>query len=632
MCGFLEKAMAGMEVPDHELRQAEIAFLRSTDEQRAIAARQLLRIRISMATRQPQPYQEWVPLNLLSRWVPMISGESDYDYFTPPHGEIFIPSLIQSPAAVPDMIFRHGIYQTFRNVLFAATHSTNFSYFPPRKNLDYAIDEKLKWIVSAGLGAPALDDVLAGVGLLDRTYGVTLGADFEPKIAKLRPQGQPGSFGSKGQFPILNYEGTVDTKLLIDVRNGVTDQPAMITHAMIDPTNHHILWLALQPYQDLDFRLQEPCPSCGSGYTIPPFEVAQPWLVAIDCRDGSTLRKINLATIPGLWSQAPPTTMYLEEFGQSFLTGIFANDTHLLVQIFWGRPSGTPVQQRSSMNALVSINRLTGEVNKHLVDTCLLNTQLVATNGSDQPAVVGIGTSFFVAEKWDAPILSQLIPGRVPKLLTQSGRRPEESPFDREDRKIALLRNDHGRLLVASSWEHFAYYDPAKQHWDDAPKRSAAEWRSYVLEIDRNAYWARYAHYQFKPANGDADACQFDYRDEATQPARLKFQIGDGPMSYLPVRMSIPDSYRARFQVASDGGVALKNPADRKYEWINIADMARSSMAIPAILNQTENHLVLATRVTSGIHVSATEPTYLPFLWIMNKSEAQAAMNRAQAK
>ena len=185
---------------------------------------------------------------------------------------------------------------------------------------------------------------------------------------------------------------------------------------------------------------------------------------------------------------------------------------------------------------------------------------------------------------------------------------------------------------MASSWEHFAYYDPVKQQWDDAPKRSAAEWRTYVLEIDRNAYWARFAHHQFKPATDNADTYQFDYRDGATQPGRLKFQIGDGPLSYLPVRMTIPDTYRARFQVASDGGVALKDPADRKYEWINIADMARSSMTTPAVLNQTDNHLVLATCVASGIHVSSTEPTYLPFLWIMNKTEAQAAMNRSHAK
>ncbi|MCX6867924.1 MAG: hypothetical protein NTV46_17245 [Verrucomicrobia bacterium] len=115
-------------------------------------------------------------------------------------------------------------------------------------------------------------------------------------------------------------------------------------------------------------------------------------------------------------------------------------------------------------------------------------------------------------------------------------------------------------------------------------------------------------------------------------PGRLKYQIGGGPSSYLPVRRKIPGTYRARFQVASNPGWKQVSPKYSQYEWIDVADMALSNMVMPVILNQTNDHLVCATRLTPGYHINETNPPYLPFLWIMEKKEAAAAIKRAQAK
>ncbi|MCX6867925.1 MAG: ankyrin repeat domain-containing protein [Verrucomicrobia bacterium] len=474
-CDFLEKAMTAEDLPYRNLRKAEIAFLRSHGEQRTQAARKLLEIKIQMSSHQGKPYQEWVPLEVLSQWVPMIDSGREWKggFFIPPHGESFIPALLHSPELAPDLLVRHPSYRIFRKRWTEIMTDEN----EKKQILRVAqadIEQRMNQPTSQGL-ADSLDNLLSGIRLLDQLYGVALVAEWEPKIAKMHPKGKPKSFGSKGQFPIFDDEGTVDAKLLADVRNGATDKPAMITHSLIDPTNRHILWLVLQPYQDWDFKLQEPrIPEMSHGepvgvYTTPKFIVRQPWLVAIDCRDGRALHKINLATIPGLWPQAPPETMKVMEFGRPNF-GLFANDTHILVQIFWKNTDDLRKHSLADVFALVSINRETGEIHKRPMKDYIKDS--LFWEGYDLPAVVGIGKSFYVIDNQGdklAPNLWQLTPGCQPKLLAQYGRRPEESPFDREDRKITFLRNDGGRLLVASSRENFAYYNPAVEHWEDAP-------------------------------------------------------------------------------------------------------------------------------------------------------------------
>ena len=650
MCGLLEKAMAGGNIPLLELHQAEIAFLRSSGEQRAVAARQLLQTRIAMSSKLKKPCPDWVPLKLLSRWIPMLANRYDHFDGVPSHGDLFIPALVQSPEPCPDMCVHHSFYRSFRSKWFAS-YQNDQEMDTIRRGVALSLDRRINETAAKGLGATAWDDILSGVRLLDKTLGVTFASDVEPKIAKLRPQGPAGSFGSKGQFPILNFEGTVDTRLLADVRRGATEHPAMITRSMIDPKNHHILWLALQPYQEWDFKLDEPLldtkyrvenlPDWGSD--TPPFTARQPWLVAIDCRDGRTIHQINLATIPGLWSQDSPETMPIDEFGRAFVLGMFANDTDLLVQIRWGK---LPFSRKKRFEtALLSINRETGELHKLPRDLVVMCEPMPKNVGLPY-AVAGVGDSFFVLERHYEPLyeaddhnrqmLWQFKAGAGPKLLTQSGRRPEESPFDARDQKIRLIRADGGRLLVASSWDHFAYYDPAQEKWQDAPVRPAGEWQEHVRNIDNSTLPSTLIPYNpFGDADGGKETYQFSLDKEIT-PGRLKFQIGGGPLLQLPVSLKVPESYRARFQFNSDPAEYKAQLPTDPYEWITTADVARSNRVIPAILNQTDEHFVLAMRwvavANKMIHIEASNPPYLPFLWILDKKEATAAMKRAQAK
>jgi len=570
-----------------------------------------------------------------------------YTYYIPSHGEWFIPSLLHSPEPAPDLYFRHRLYEEFGKQLLKPAHNDPYQGGMLRimaRALNGRIDETVAKGLGAskGLGATAWDDILASANLLDKTFGSALAGTIEPRIAKLRPQSRAGSFGSKGQFPIIQFDGAVEPKQLIDVRVDPA-YPAMITHTLIDPKNRYLLWLILQPYQDWDFKLQQPHTS-----ETPVFVACQPWLLAIDCRDGHTVHKINLGNLPGLWPNGSPETMSIGMFDQPIEIGMVANDTHLLLQIHWAKRMYS-ADSRIPDRTLISINRETADIEVFPRKMHLLNDTLdrkgslkYGITGMGDSRLAGMGDSFFIVE-WlpnqpgdsiDLYVhrLWQFQPGAEPKLLAQSSRRPGESPFDANDQKVRLLRAEGQRLLVASSWEHFAYYNPAQARWEDAPVRRADEWKNYVDGIDTMTYRANLTPYDpFGDTAGGQNTYQFMYdmyERWAKNPGRMKFKIGDRPVADLPVSLKVPESYRARFQVESEPRENSPGP----YEWISAVDMARSTWVQPAILNQTDEQFVLGTHLTTGSRHFGDISPYLPFLWIMDKKSAAAAMQRVDAK
>ena len=656
---LLEQAMRGKDLRFGGLRKAELGVLRSTGTQQRDAARTLAHARIDAMAASLVPPSRWASNEHSRGLLPSITSNK---YLAGILHDGFLGTLASSPQHVPDMLFRTEIYIQHRRNLVIACDKNSPLWQRFAAAYDQYFDTEPNKLETRNAPAKDYDRLSAEALLLDNTYRTTYVGRFQPQIDKRRPQSAGKSFGSKGQFPLLDHKGAVETKLLVDVRIGATDKPAMITHFMIDPVQQHILWLALQPYQEWDVKLQEPYIAPEStGYfledhsiwcsDVPPLVVRQPWLIAIDTRDGHTIHKINLGTVPGLWPQGSPETMRVCTFDGDIVIGMFANDTHLLVQICSEKLEIAPGKYKPVETALISINRATGAIQKLPQNPHIVSSQMVETNGRKCHAVAGLGDSFFILERRTDPLngipdnyvemLWQFKPDAKPKLLAKSGRRPEESPFDAQDQSIKLLRVDGGRLLVASSWNHLAYYDPTKEKWDDAPERSVGEWRLHVNDIDTKAFRSTHTPYiPFRAAEDGNNTYQFKcgdngtYADVSKTPGFLKFQISGGPMSDLPVSMKVPANYRARFQVDSDPAeFKAPSPTDH-FEWITIADMARSNRVTPALLDQTDAHLVLAMRLApkGTMHFDVSAPPYLPFLWIMDKKEAVAAMKRVQAK
>ena len=246
----------------------------------------------------------------------------------------------------------------------------------------------------------------------------------------------------------------------------------------------------------------------------------------------------------------------------------------------------------------------------------------------------GIGDAFYVLEdtgtgKEDAysntnRALWQYVPGKEPRLLVHPGRRPADSPFDDEDRRANLLRVDKGKLLIASSWEHLAHFDPASDKWIETPGLTPQQWQKRVLDIDRRDLHATlFPQHRFANDNGRLDT--FGGPD-ASKPGCLVF-AANGKEARLPVSLVVPDSYRGGFMLSAD--IPNTAPVQRTSpERVSAPDLARSTMVSPVILNQTAEHFVIGLRFrTWGGILSPSEPTYLPFLWIIDKKSMRTAMN-----
>ena len=626
ICDLLEQATTGKDPRFANLRKAELAFMRATGEARRSAARSLVRTLTDvMATSLLAP-SRWVSDRQIGRWLPMITSHEGHEI------SLFgncISTLTCSPQQSPDLLYRLHFYTLSRCYLASACDRKSQSWKMRNNSNLYYFDNALNKL-DGRTTREDYDRLEETMRLSDTTFGTDYATRFHQKMARSRPKQAGRFFGSKGQFPILEFADTLDTRVLADVRMGITEGPAMITEAIVDPKNRHVLWMILQPYDNWDFKLVEPQLDAPT----PHLRVRQPWLLAIDCRNGTTLHKINLATIPGLWTNGSAESMPVGTIGSCVFRALLANDNQLLIQISWGVvPNGKWINY-GELTSLVTINCDTEEIQVLPKNMIILESD-VDPNQHGQPNVAAIGDSFYLVQPSDREnqndpnhTLWQFKQGHKPITLAETGRRPEESPFDSADREMSRISVDDGRLLVTSKWRDYAYYNPMLGKWEQAPQRTATEWQQHLQAIENKALLARiYPRHRYQ--SDDKTKGVFSW---TTEPGYLPFRDGNGPWLHLPVRMSVPASYQARFQVESDLG--LRGGTNGNYEWIAIADMVRSNMMAPSIVNQTDQDIVLTIHISddwNSWHYAAAPPS-LPFLWILDKKEAFAAMKKIQGK
>lgn len=626
MCDSLEKAITRSNSPFKKLRLAEIRFLRSSGEQRTACARELIDARISTMSTIRKLFVDWVPPYELARWSPMPTSDI---YFNPEfdlrHGDSLIPSLLHTPGTTPDQIFRQSHYTTIAARLFSIRQGKSFAGYYSAGWLTNHLETRMNRMVEGNEPASEFDNLLSSARLIDRLMGVNVTNQMEPKILRVRPGENRKSFGSRNQFPIVEYEGAIKGGVLVDLRSGITDKPAMFNHSVVDPKDHHILWGVLQPYEDLDFKLNRPTAPDGS---TPRFAIGNPWLLAVDCRDGTIVHKINLAKASG---HSKTTSLWIG-FGSMIDPEILFNDTHLFIRMYW-----LPDENTRSTPSILLVNRKTGAVDKLEEPLQFFNLSMP---NSQQPydAVAGVGDSFFVVETKPGQPESSLWrvrPGRKPELIAKSGRRPEESPFDAQDRAIRYINNDGGKLVAASSWGHFGRFDLQSGTWTADPERNDAQGKGFVETLERRDYHATlFPHHLFKHEGGKTDAFGAPW---TSKPGQLEFEEWNGPTCYLPVDLRIPDSYLGRFQVLAkplgmNEALPVDNKGDLEYEWVRVTDYARSLSVRPGILNQTDSHFVLGTQIIFWMSHHVDPDTYLPFLWAIDKAEMSAGMKRAVKK
>ena len=611
LSNLLEQAMVGRDLPYPALRKAELAYLGAQGSALRAAADGMERAQIAAITSQPEAPSLWVSLRGSAE-----SGSPTLTWAKFPPG--CIGTLVASPVACPEFNLNLAAYLEARQRFFLARNPDSPQWVSCRDRITRNLDFDLKNLTQYH-GKPAAFDQLGTLAAtLDGIFQTQFAATLQPQIDKVRPRSEIGTFGSKGQFPIIADKAALEGGLLTDVRRGVVDQPGLITRAMVDPADHNLLWLAIHPQTVADLPLLPPATGTAEPGTV---GCKPPWLLAIDCRDGRLVHKVNL--IEAGFGAAAAKDSTLPEIGLFLAPRAVFNDRHLLVKLRWGQDE-----------RLVTINRQSGETAALPKLRWVVDYQLVETDGSSFPAMGGIGDAFYVLQDTGEGreernfggerILWQFADGKAPRQLNHPGRRPPDSPFDDDDRRPQLLRVDEGKLLIASSWEHAACFDPATNKWIESPERTPQQWRQQVLEIDtRDLRATLFPHHQFVNDDGRVDT--FGGQDES-KPGCLVF-AANGKEARLPVSLAASNSYPGGFMLSA--AIPNTSPAQMTApERVSAADLARSNMVCPVILNQTADHFVLGLRLrTGGVILPVSEPVYLPFLWIIDKKTMRAGMN-----
>jgi hypothetical protein len=602
------------------LRRAEIAILRGRAPTCASDVRQMLfEYATYFASTRVLPGR-LIGWKILNRYLPYAGNR---DCSSQPD---VLVALDAAPRPAPDFLIHpeEHIWQRWRYLSASTPDSPHWCFdFSMRQT---GVDSEFKSLVRAGAPREKFDFLLDRVQNNDRLLGSDFATNLASKIEKEIPKSiQRAAFGSKKQFGIVNPEAAVQATVLTDLCKGVVDGNAVIVRSMIDPADRNLLWIVLHelPERDLTFPDVSSVGPDGSVATQQhAVKCKAAWLVAIDCRDGRIIRKTDLFKAAGL---DPTTAGDFRELGQFLGAHVAFNRISMLMEI-----------RNADRLRHLMVERESGKASLIPGITSVLNFQLVQTDGTDNPAMIGIGNEFYLIEntfkgKYNSMGLHQTVvwqikPDGKPLKLSYPGRRPVESPFDDDDRRPCLLRVDDGKALVASSWEHLACFDPAGGKWETPPQRDGQAWAEHVREIDTRDFQATlFPQHQLEM---DGKTCYFGGSRHST-PGHLAFCVGTSGKyeSRLPVSLAPPAANQSGFVVS--GPIPSDVPGPRIVpERVSLADLARSHMACPVILNQTATHIVLGLRFTAIASpiLPLKHPAMLPFIWVVDKKTATEAV------
>jgi hypothetical protein len=285
----------------------------------------------------------------------------------------------------------------------------------------------------------------------------------------MQKQDKPGKKPTAQPKP--SPQAPLHPTLLSDLRT--TGAPGTIIWPLVDKTDPNLLWVFHFP-SDRDAICVNQGGGAGALNWGPVYDkrilYTAPWLLCIDCRDGSLVHKINLHSAVGeaygidisnrkcdVWRMA------LDQTKDRILTSVGWHD-----QNYSGNKMGSLIIDKKSGKAHPiprnpEISEGEGDASLDMWDR---------NNG-----VAAVGDHFFFlydAGEWtggaikgirsDDLAIFQVFPDLSVKPLTLMGRRPELTPFDAQNRAPISI-TPHGKRLMVIHPSTIAEYDPVANDW-----------------------------------------------------------------------------------------------------------------------------------------------------------------------
>ncbi|MFT5905034.1 MAG: ankyrin repeat protein [Cryomorphaceae bacterium] len=524
------------------------------------------------------------------------------------HGSMVIPDLFHAPRASPDFLMRPGTY------LKLLSQFGSINTLPPRAKQRALKHTKFLPKLSEMSAEQVRRDNSENIVHLRNAacvWDLTTGERVQESFTKVyRPY---------LKLPKKVKVTSVKAKLLADLRIDSHASPGFVYQPMRDAVNKATMWIRYYPYADGIVPISK-----GDG--LKEVVRRQPWLLAVDCNDGTLEKKINLTSATGLpVNQTNP--------GGTIRNGIMPlvqTDNKILTNTNWlgigdsGR-SGKfkyPIlidKEKGSIKVLPPEQLISEGVHSNL-DMCNIAVgdafyTLQSVNRVGRPDIHRMARS-----------LNRIDEQGEMHALTVYGRKPEKTPFDAADRWPKSIAKHGNKIMVTHNDFITGYYDPVTGSWKSLPENTPQENFTLMRNVKNEFVKADLApnHRVNLPENGGLwridhqkllpRALVISHPKHGVRHIQIDMTLPKGSVKHLKFTRSqnpLPGSDRMRTSILPYHEYIQKHPFHL------------------VVVNQTKNHLVLAlqfenTHMRKGGYQSNR---FLPFLWKLQLSELTAMLD-----
>jgi len=526
------------------------------------------------------------------------------------HGGSLIPTLLLSPRPAPDLLLRQRTYQK-------SLHALRFGRIG-KQEANPAVDPFREMIHSYDSYELKRLKALAADGKKSSDPGGIVSSPVSRNLVSLI-YGSGKTMDPTGK-PVEDPPAPKPLKatLLADLRTD--ESPGVIIWPLVDNVNSDRLWTFYFPSTQNGIRVDQ---RGGAAPQSGRLKYEAPWLLAIDCRDGSVIRKVDLHSAVGeaygldlshrqcsIWSMAFDQTR-----------------SRILTNVGWSEQGWS-----SNKMGSVIIDKATGTPHPLPGNPEILKGQMHSFHELWYlvVGVVGVGEHFFYLNrgseqnggaiqgvKTEAMTIFQVAPDLSVSPLTVAGRRPEKTPFDSTDRAPFTIIPHDDRLLAINQ-STLADYDPRTADWSVmASMPSAKPFKDYVTPVADSNYWnfLRSIH----EVRMDGKTTEWIAVDWPYAPkAGLTFASRNHEARTLPIEAVIPQDFLESTYAIEE--VENGKPEDRKTLF---KDHPRFQNPGLVVLDQTDKDLILGVQTNNYYEWErpSRNTTHLPFLWKVSKQE-----------
>ncbi len=589
---------------DRRLRESEIAFLLSTDDNRALAGKQYAAELAKLGRRTRFKQQGWLGRAVLRHYGPSILLNTG-NLQMPNNGDELVVAMVHEPLGNMDWI-AHPKYD--KAILKTVELEENFSKHKESREYAWKYLDRLALEISKNREVwQGFESAQGAARLWESIYGQPLYNDLSKRWSGLyQPNGEGGN------------QNVLTARLLTDLRTVDNFKPGMFKLPTIDSTHRDRMWLYFQPFEENQVSLP------GQPTSLRPLHpTRQPWMIGIDCVEGKISMAVNLALAPGFDSDRNN----LQRDGFSGEEGfIVQTKDMILTTARW-----LSADRKSDFSEAAVLMRK--EDGKFMaLDTAMVigNSPDVLRKGLGSVGAVAVGDEFFCLQRsgdldaFYGNVLNnpfQLIrissEGKVSN-LSSYGRRPELTPFDPIDRFPRMILPDGNRLLVIRDSEHIGYFNPKESTWDMDARESANRWKT-ALNLTNNEYRSYiFPHCRLKVGNGSPDLI---VNHDRTFPDMLSILVPGVGEKRIKVQLELPDGFSKQYVFGdflySNGktGNIVGYATYESREGTNTYSLV--------VINQTKDDIILGLQVGSGLQWIPGKRinSFLPLVWALPKNE-----------